>query len=78
MVDNQATIHLGTKPVNFPLAKHINVKFHLVREQVADKTVSLVFVRTTDQLADVLTKALSGPMHNTATARLRLLPFSRI
>ena len=40
-------------------AKHINIKFYVVKEQVQDQTICLEHVRTSKMLADLLTKGLS-------------------
>jgi hypothetical protein len=36
------------------------VRYHYIREQVADGTIDVVYVDTNNQLADVLTKAVDG------------------
>ena len=40
--------------------KHIEIDCHLVRDKVEDKVIRLFFTPTHSQLADLLTKALSG------------------
>jgi hypothetical protein len=39
-------------------AKHIDIKFDVVKEQVQDQTICLEHVRTSKMLADPLTKGL--------------------
>jgi hypothetical protein len=39
--------------------KHINLKYHYIREAVEDKKVLIKHVKTRDQLADIFIKALS-------------------
>ena len=41
--------------------KHIGQKWHWIREQVQGGYLDIKFVRTEDQLADIFTKAFSGP-----------------
>ncbi|GAB2299634.1 hypothetical protein Dimus_038573 [Dionaea muscipula] len=60
-VDNQSAIVIANNPVNHDRSKHIDVRFHFLREAIAQKDVELKFVRTHAQVADVLTKALSFP-----------------
>jgi hypothetical protein len=72
LVDNQAAITIAERPVNFPLSKHIDVRHHFVREQVDRGKITLEYVRTSDQHADCLTKALPGPLHARHTASLGL------
>ena len=39
-------------------AKHIDIKFYVVKEQVQDQTICLEHIRTNKILADLLTKSL--------------------
>ena len=39
-------------------AKHIDIKFYVVKEQVQDETICLEYIRTDKMLADPLTKGL--------------------
>ena len=39
-------------------SKHINVRYHFIRECLDNRSVSADFIGTKDQLADLLTKAL--------------------
>ena len=38
--------------------KHIDVKYHFVRERVASGEIVLEYVQSADQLADILTKPI--------------------
>ena len=40
-------------------SKHINIKFHFIREQVANKMIQLEYCPTEDMLADLLTKGIT-------------------
>ena len=56
--DNQSTIAM-TKNTQFDgRAKHIDMKFHFIREQVIAKTVELKYCRSSDMIADMMTKGL--------------------
>ncbi|GJZ94707.1 hypothetical protein Tco_0666910, partial [Tanacetum coccineum] len=39
-------------------SKHIDIRYHFIKEQVENEVVELYFVRTEYQLADIFTKAL--------------------
>jgi len=43
-----------------PRTKHIALKYHPFREHVRAKTISVTYIDTKDQVADIFTKALPG------------------
>ena len=57
-IDNESAIALSRNPVFHDRSKHIDVKFHYIRECVEENRVQLQSIRTEEQLADILTKAL--------------------
>ncbi|GAB2274840.1 hypothetical protein Dimus_039096 [Dionaea muscipula] len=58
-VDNQSAIAIAKNPVYHDRSKHIDVRFHFLRDAVANDVVKLEHVKTQDQLADLLTKPLA-------------------
>ena len=58
MVDNQPAIALTKNLVLHDRSKHIDVKFHFLRDYVDGGQIVIKFVETGQQLADVLTKPL--------------------
>jgi hypothetical protein len=73
-IDNQSPINLSANPSIHARTKHINIKHHLVREQVGFGTIRLEYIETAKQRADILTKALAGPKHATNALSLRVVP----
>ena len=63
MEDNQGTIALTENPQFHRRSKHFNPKLHFIRDQITDKQVTIKFCETSQMTADVLTKALSKPVH---------------
>jgi hypothetical protein len=59
--DNQGAIALAKNPQFHARAKHIRIQWHFVRECVQRGDINLTYVRTGDQLADILTKPLPTP-----------------
>ena len=56
--DNQSCIKLATNPVMHKRSKHIDTKFHIIREKIDDNSIQLVYTPTDQLAADLLTKAL--------------------
>ena len=57
-IDNQGAIFNAQNNVVETKTKHINIKYHYVRENVKDQTVHLLYIHTNEQQADILTKNL--------------------
>ena len=56
--DNQGSGYLAGNEVNNDRSKHIDVRHHFIRQQVAQRTFRLDYVPTATNLADIFTKAL--------------------
>nr|GEX54277.1 uncharacterized mitochondrial protein AtMg00810-like [Tanacetum cinerariifolium] len=62
--DNKSVIALCCNNVQHSRAKHIDVRYHFIKEQVENRIVELYFVRTEYQLADIFTKPLPRERFN--------------
>jgi hypothetical protein len=58
MVDNKSTISLARNPIAHGRSKHIETKFHFLRDQVSKGKLKLTHCRTEVQIVDILTKPL--------------------
>jgi hypothetical protein len=58
--DNEACILLSKNPQAHNRTKHIQIRFHFIREKVASDEINLKYVSTKAQLADILTKGTPG------------------
>ena len=56
--DNKSAISIAKNPVQHGRTKHINVKFHAIREAERNGDIQLLHCRSEQQMADILTKAL--------------------
>ena len=65
--DNQGCIALSENPVMHRRTKHIDIRYHFIRERVESGEVKLCYVPTEQQLADLLTK----PLGRQQVSRLR-------
>jgi hypothetical protein len=58
LVDNQSAIALSKNPVFYERSKHIDVRYHYIRECVNEGRIIIDYTATEEQLTDILTKAL--------------------
>jgi len=59
-VDNMGAIFMSENASSGIRTRHVDTRYHFVREQVADKIVEIIFVRTDDNKADGFTKNVKG------------------
>jgi hypothetical protein len=58
MCDNSSTIQLSKNPVFHGKSKHIDVKFHFLRDLVNEGIVELSYCNSQNQIADIMTKPI--------------------
>ena len=56
--DSTSVISLNKYLVMHSKTKHIPIKYHFLREQVAEKNIALEYINTKEQIADIFTKPL--------------------
>ncbi|GJV39926.1 retrovirus-related pol polyprotein from transposon TNT 1-94 [Tanacetum coccineum] len=57
--DNKSAIALSCNNVQHSRSKHIDIRFHFIKEHVENGVIKIYFVNTEYQLADIFTKALA-------------------
>ena len=57
--DNRSAQDLAHNPVHHERTKHIDIRYHRIREFILDGTISLYHVRSEDNPSDVFTKSVS-------------------
>jgi len=57
-IDNKSPISLTKNPISHGRRKHIETRFHFIREQVTNGMIELHYCPTELQLADGFTKAV--------------------
>ncbi|GJX80860.1 retrotransposon protein, putative, ty1-copia subclass [Tanacetum coccineum] len=74
--DNKNAIALCCNNVQHSQAKHIDVRYHFIKEQVENRIVELYFVCTKYQLADIFTKPLPRERFNLLIKKLGMRSMS--
>nr|GEZ44076.1 retrovirus-related Pol polyprotein from transposon TNT 1-94 [Tanacetum cinerariifolium] len=63
-VDNKSAMELARNLVHHERSKHIDVRFHLIREHIRNRDVQMTHVMSRDQAANIFTKALPAELFN--------------
>lgn len=58
MCDNQSSLSMSKDPVQHDRTKHIEIDRHFLSEKIEDHTISMNYVSSREQAADILTKSL--------------------
>jgi len=58
--DSQSAIQLAKNQVHHARTKHIDVRYHFVRDVIEEGDISLMKVHTNENPADMLTKVVTG------------------
>jgi hypothetical protein len=61
--DNQGSLALAENPEFHQRTKHIDIKYHFIRQQVEKGTIHLSYISTADMIADGMTKPLTAVKH---------------
>ena len=56
--DNQGGIFLAVNPAHDRRLKHVDIRYHFIREYVESNRVDIVYISTDEMIADILTKPL--------------------
>ena len=59
-IDNQGAGYMAQNAVNNQRTKHIDIRYHFIRQHIRDGLVELFYIATKDNIADCMTKSL-GP-----------------
>ncbi|VDB91614.1 unnamed protein product [Peniophora sp. CBMAI 1063] len=71
--DNRAALLTATNPVVGRNMKHVHLRYHYIREAIESRLVKAVPVPSADNLADLLTKALTADTLSQLSGRLGMI-----
>jgi hypothetical protein len=69
-IDNQSAICIANNTATSKRTKHMDIRYHYIREEIADKHIATIYCPTQDMIADILTKPLSRDRFMTLCALL--------
>ena len=73
MCDKTSVINLSKKPIQHSRTKHIEIRHYFLRDHVKKWDISLNFVSTEKQLADIFTKPLNEEQFTKTRHELRMI-----
>ena len=76
-VDNEPATRIANSVTSIKRTKHFNVKTHYIMQKVEEKEISVTWISTKDNKADIFTKALPGPKLQKARTMLGLQDIDR-
>lgn len=71
--DNQSAQKIASNPIYHRRTKHIDVRYHYIRDVVTNGQIKLEYMPSTDMISDICTKPLPVPKHKFCTTGLGLL-----
>jgi hypothetical protein len=68
--DNQSAIKIAEHEVTRERTKHIDIKYHFLQQYITNKIISLTWVESKNQLADIFTKSLPSELFSSHRSKL--------
>ena len=70
--DSQPIIAILKNKGDHTCSKHFKLKYHVTHERVEHKEIKVNYIKTSSNIADILTKGLSAPSTSTSAKALGL------
>jgi hypothetical protein len=58
LCDNESAIRMANNPIEHSRTKHIDIRYHFLRDHQQKGDIEIAYVSTHNQLADIFTKLL--------------------
>jgi len=71
--DSKSAIAISENPVQHSKTKHIDIRYHFLKDHVEKGNIELYFISTDYQLADLLTKALDEKRFKFLVSKLGMI-----
>lgn len=71
--DNQSCIETVCRPRQHQRMKHLDVKYSFLHENVNSKNISITYIPTEEQVADIFTKSLPPSKFEFLKSKLKLI-----
>jgi hypothetical protein len=78
MCDNENAVKLATNPNQHTRTKHIDIRHHFLRDHVEKEDISIYFIGTDNQLADIFTKPLDEPRFCKLRSEMNVMDLSNV
>jgi hypothetical protein len=73
LCDNESVIYMADNPVEHSRTKHIDIRYHFLRDQQQKGDIEIAYVSTHNQLADIFTKPLDEKTFSKLRNELNIL-----
>lgn len=71
-INNMTIINMATNPITHGRRKHIEMRFHYLREQVAESKMNFEHCRTKNQIANIIMKGVHVKVFNKLRSMLNI------
>jgi hypothetical protein len=75
LCDNESAIRMADNPVEHSFTKHIDIRYHFLRDHQQKGDIKIAYVSTYNQLADIFTKPLDEKTFSKLRIELNILDF---
>ena len=70
LCDNQSAIHLTSHDAIHQRSKHIDIRYHFIRDHIKQHSINVKWLQTAKQEADILTKAMNTKQFHVLVSKI--------